>query len=371
MQKKLRVVFPYPQPYGAFPDIYEYVENLRKKGVDALYIGWKPKESRLQFLHKIASEIKNTKPDIVHVFHFRGAGVLPLLVRDNKIRWIIDVRTIHVENSRLEPERHPWLKTRITWLDAQIYEHIFVLTPTIKKYLLPSLRPITMVPLGASAKLLETGLKSKKRTEVRSALGIPGNAKVLLYSGALSPSRRIDYVIKAFAKLREHRENVHLLFIGGIRSVGADKERVIIKSYTNLCEQLCVQEYVHFTGWQPYQEALKLYVATDIGIVYLPPDTPFSLQPPTKLIEYMMAGLLSVGNDVPGITEFIEDCKTGILCGNTVDDLAYGMKRALQLLDVPDILENIKRNALEKVRNRDWSYIVEDFVLPTYRKVLR
>jgi len=367
----IKVIFPYPQPYGVFPDIYEYVEHLRRFGVDVHYIGWRPRGSRWEFLQQLATKIREANPDLVHVFYFRGCGFLPLLVRKSNIKWIIDVRTIHVENKRLEPERHVWLKTRVTWLESQVFDHILVLTPTIKRYLEPSLRPITLVPLGASAERLRVGATASERQRRREELGLPLESKIILYSGSLSPSRRIDHIISAFAKLVERGFNdAFLLVIGGVRAADSETEKSIIMGLRKLCSELGVHDRVWFTGWLPYTEALELYKVADIGVAYIPKGTPYEFQPPTKLIEYMMAGLLAVGNNVPGISEYIEHERSGILCGNTVDELAQGMEKALQLMERPEILDTIKQEAYRKVEKYDWGSIVRDYVLPVYRQVL-
>ena len=367
----MKVLFPYPNIYGTFPDIFEYVENLRAMGIDAGYIGWKYTGSRIEFLRQLASRIKEAEPDIVHVFHFRSSGLLPLLVRDGKIKWIIDVRTVHVENRRLEPEKYPWLKTRITWLETQTYNHIFALTPTIKKWLQPSIRPISLVPLGADVHKLRDLANVNSRMELRTKLGIPQDAKVFLYSGSLSPSRQVDKVIRAFAKLVANGFISYFVFIGGVRSVDEQRECIILKSYADLCERLGIGEYVRFTGWMPYDEAVKYYSIGDVGVVYLPPKTVYTTQPPTKLIEYMAAGLLAVGNNVPGVTEFIRDQETGILCENSVEELTEGMRRALQVLNDPQSLQRIKQTAWESVRDRDWKYIVQNYVMPVYMRLLK
>ncbi len=369
----VKVAFPYPQPYGVFPDIYEYVENLRGLGVDASYIGWRPTGPRLQFLKQLAAKIEEANPDIVHVFHFRGAGLLPLLVRKRKMRWILDVRTIHVENKRLQPERHVWLKTRITWVESQLYDQIFVVTPTIRKYMQPSVRPITGVPLGASAARLRGGVTPGERQRLKEILGLPMDSRVLLYSGSLSPSRRVDHLIRAFAiVVKSGFPNTFFLIVGGVPAADSSTEKRVLMDLKNLCAELGVPDRVCFTGWLPYIEALRLYRVADVGVVFLPKGTPYELQPPTKLIEYMMAGLLAVGNDVPGVSQYIEDGRTGILCGNSVEELASGMKRALQIIvEQPEMLDKMKHEAYCKVKRFDWSNIVKDHVLPIYLQLLR
>jgi glycosyltransferase involved in cell wall biosynthesis len=365
------VVFVHSSPLGSFPDILEYMEALQEEGVDVSYVQCISKSSKLEGIRAAATKIKALKPDIVHVFHFRGSGLLPLLVREQDVKWIIDIRTVQVENRHLEPEKYVWLKSRITWLEAQFFHHIFALTPSIETHLRPSIRPINIVPLGASEKRLKN-IKDKNRDKIRSQLSIPLNAKVFLYSGSLSPSRRIEHIIYAFAKLCEvGTKDVFLLFIGGIRAASGETEKRVMNHYHEVCRKLGIEHQVLFTGWLPYLEAINLYAAADIGIAYLPEGTPYRYQPPTKLIEYMMAGILPIGNKVPSIMEFISDGLTGILHGNTVEGMAQGMRQALEVLEAPEMLRHIVQQAYEKVKNRDWSKIVKNHVLPVYRELLK
>ncbi len=367
----MKVVFPYPQPYGLFPDIYEYVEHLRKFEVDTHYIGWRPEEPRFPFLQQLVFKIKETNPDIVHVFYFRGSGLLPLLVHDKGTKWILDVRTIHVENKQLQPESRWRLKTRITWMESLFYDHISALTPTIRKLLQPNFRPITLVPLGASAQLKE-GITPAERVRRRKELGIPLDGGVFLYAGSLSPSRQIDYLIRSFAKLyyEEGFRDAFFLIVGGVRAASAEKEKEIMGNLKKLCSDLGITHRVVFTGWITYPEVLSFYPVADIGIAYLPKNTPYEFQPPTKLIEYMMAGLLPLGNDVPSIKELIEEGQSGILCGHTIEELTKGMKRSLMVLSQTDIATIMRQKAREKVKDRDWNTIVNKYVLPVYRDLL-
>jgi len=361
---EIKVVFPYPAPYGHVPDIYEYVENLRGLGVEAHYLGWKPQESRFQFLKKLAIEIEKINPNIVHVFHFRSCGLLPVLLTRRKMKWILDVRTVHVENKNLQPERLVGLKTRLTWIESLFYDRVLVLTPVIKSYMQPNIHPISIIPLGGSGKLKEL-MTDENKKRIRDSLRIPMSSKVILYSGSHSPSRKIDELLKAFAGLSNLRET-YLLMVGGIRSVDFNREQLIFKKYIELCQHLNIQDRVIFLGHKPYSEALVYYSAADIGVAYLPQNTPYILQPPTKLIEFMMAGLLAVGNDIPSIREFIRDGETGILCGNGVEGLRDGLERALSMLRDKEILFSIRERAYAEVECRTWDKIVKNYILPVY-----
>lgn len=367
----MRVVFPYPLDFGLFPDIYEYVTILQRKGVDATYIGWTPKdESRGSFVKSIANHIKAINPDIVHVFHFRGSGLLPLIVRDKKIKWIIDIRTIHVENSRLQTDRFFWLKDRMTWLEAQIYDYIFALTPYIKSKLQPSLRPITLVPLGGSWERFNPKSRDHIRNQVRHELGIPEDAVVLLYSGSLSPTRRVDVIIEAFARACQlwSKNNVRLIIAGGVRG-NVEMTKKVVNELIKFAEAKGITEKVVFTGHRTYEEACQFYHAADVGISYLPPQSAYAYQPPTKIIEYMMAGLLIVSNRIPGVEEVVKGVDSAILCDDSAEGLAFGIIKSLEIKQNGELFRQLVNDARDKVRWRDWSLIIERYVMPIYEKL--
>lgn len=367
----MQVVFSYPQEFGLFPDIYEYVTILQRKGVDARYIGWSLKGGTgSSFVKSVANHIRVIRPDIVHVFHFRGSGLLPLLVRDKRIRWVIDVRTVHVQNRRLQTDVFFGLKDRLTWLETQMYDHIFVLTPYLKRKFQPSLRPMTIVPLGGSWARFDPSNRDSIRNQVRRELGVPEDAVVLLYSGSLSPTRRVDIIVEAFSRACRlwSRNDVRLIVAGGVRS-DAEMSREVIDQLRRLAEEKGVGGKVVFTGYRPYEEACQFYHAADIGISYLPCQSGYAYQPPTKIIEYMMAGLLVVSNRTPGVEEVVEGARGAVLCGDSADELALGIVRALEIKQEKQLFRELVEDAQDRVRWRDWSLIIERYVLPIYEKL--
>ncbi|MEM4655251.1 MAG: glycosyltransferase family 4 protein, partial [Thermosphaera sp.] len=299
----MQVVFPYPLDFRLFPDIYEYINILQRRGVDAKYIGWSLKgESIISFVKSIVNHIRTINPDIVHVFHFRGSGLLPLIVKNKRIKWVIDIRTVHVQSSRFQTDRYFKVKDRVTWLEAQMYNYIFVLDSYLKSKFQPSLRPMAIVPLGGSWERFDPRMRDGIRSQVRAELGVPGDAVVLLYSGSLSPTRRVDVIVEAFARACRlwARDNVRMIIAGGVRG-NAEMSKKAINELISLAQAEGIGEKVVFTGHRPYDEACQFYHAADIGISYLPPQSAYAYQPPTKIIEYMMAGLLVVSNKTPGV----------------------------------------------------------------------
>ncbi|MDX1418204.1 MAG: hypothetical protein R3293_28650, partial [Candidatus Promineifilaceae bacterium] len=258
-----RILFPYPQQFGFFPDIYEYVTLLRERGFEAFYIGIDqgnhhsnlPDFTRhltadhvpmREFIRFVVQQIADIKPDIVHSFHFRGSGTLPLLARKSAKKWVVDVRTIHVETQNLKMTSDFWLRDRLTWLETQSYDYVLALTEKIHDKLRPSIRPVRIVPLGASYGKLNAGNKSLLREKTRYSLNLPMEDPVILYAGSLSPTRQVDKLIKGFSLLLEHFPKAKLLLVGG--ELGCDiVEDPLIRPLLRLSEELSISSQVVFT----------------------------------------------------------------------------------------------------------------------------
>jgi glycosyltransferase involved in cell wall biosynthesis len=367
----MKVIFPYPLPFGLFTDIYEYVTALTALGIEAQYVGWSPTEGTPRFLRHLAQQIEFMRPDIVHVFHFRGSGILPFWVKGKpKPKWIIDVRTIHVQNKTFGHDPFFPLKDRITWFETQMYNYVFTLTPHIAGKMSPSCRPIKITPLGANGDRWDNENRKQIRCTIRSQLSIPAEAPTVLYSGSTSPARRLDKVIEAFAKATQAAKDARLLIVGGIPN-NPQASSQYASELQDLAHRLGIAHQVVLTGFIPYSEIFPYYFAADIGISFTPNGTPYEYQPPTKLIEYMMAGLLALTNKTPATSELVRDGQSGILCNDSVEGIEMGISRAFALLQEPDHLKAVLDCAKAGVLWRDWRSIVATYVLPTYESLLK
>jgi glycosyltransferase involved in cell wall biosynthesis len=375
----MRVVFNFPGEFGYFTDIYEYCTILRSKGIEVHYIGVGPADTITEHvvegvrvttipsgagfrnvLKKMAEITDSLKPDIVHNFNFRGCFVLPLLSRYRKARWIVDVRSRYAGNIRGKSRFH-MLRNRITWIETFPYHNILVIAEPLRRMLFPSLRPVDLIPLGASKRRFCSGDKPDIRKAIRNEYNIPEHAPLMLYAGVVHPKRKTGDLIDAFYLVRKKIPDIYFLFVGG-----GDNPK-FLEDLRKKADDYGLNGSVFFTGRVPYYDVQKYYFVSDIGLSYTPAGTPFELQPSTKLIEYMMSGLISVSNKTKMAEVYVKDNINGILCGDGADGLASGMMRAIAVLENPDTMI---RNAREAVEEYDWERIVADRLLPYYKRIL-
>jgi len=161
----------------------------------------------------------------------------------------------------------------------------------------------------------------------------------LIYAGGISQGRGIDEIIQAMAYLDSSR-NARLVLYGKFK----------IESYQEIMQGVKGFDRVEYRGWiEPEQMCQKISEAT-IGIVCYRPEPNHINAMPTKLFEYMLAGIPVIASNFPRWKEIAE----GNNCGLTVNPLdPADIARAIEyLLDHPDdarqMGENGRKSVLEK-----------------------
>lgn len=177
----------------------------------------------------------------------------------------------------------------------------------------------------------------------RVRLGIEAHARLLLYVGTDDPRKGLVTLLRAFRRIRETREDVHLVKVGG--PAPTDQRERLLK----LAADLCVLPYVHFLN-DVDENALRLiYSAAD---VYVQPSLYEGFGLP--VLEAMACGTPVVASSVGPLPEVIGD--TGYLASPGDDEaLAAGIAR---LLDDPEARLKLGQRARERVRSYSWDRTV-------------
>lgn len=202
--------------------------------------------------------------------------------------------------------------------------HVFVQTPYMKSvivrcYGMPA-KKMTPVPMGVNMEKIPYFGYSNN--------GEPQNRKKIVYLGTLLKTRKLDFLIRVFHKVKIQFEQADLILVGG----GEDEadERLLISEIKNLG----LTDSVKMTGMLPQKEAWQYLKEADVCVSPICPSPILDCGSPTKLIEYMAMGKAVVANDHPEQKEILTECPAGICVPWEEDAFANAI---LKLLVDPEI----------------------------------
>ena len=169
----------------------------------------------------------------------------------------------------------------------------------------------------------------------------------LIFAGRLSKEKGIEILLESASQLPN---NYHLLIAGS--GPLEEKVRKLSDEKTNL----------HYLGYQSKQNVLSLIRGSDLLIQ---PSLEEGIS--STLLEAMACGTCILGSDIEGISEVIENNKTGLLVEpNNSDEL---LNKILYLLPKKEKRLSMANEGLERVKKYDWK-IVGKLYLNFYESLL-
>jgi glycosyltransferase involved in cell wall biosynthesis len=210
-----------------------------------------------------------------------------------------------------------------------------------------------LIPMGVNAEYFASGKRYRLREDV------PDDACVVLFVGRLVEKKGVEDLIKAFS-----------LLPNGTRAqlwiVGDGELRIELET---LAEQTGVRKQTTFWGRMPNDQLPDFYAAADLfvgpSVVAASGDTEGQ---GVVFLEAMAAGLCVLATKAGGISEVVEDGRTGVLVEpKNPRQLADAMT---QLITDKQRRSALAANAFEKVKNTySWTTVAMQFH-DLYRSVL-
>ena len=194
---------------------------------------------------------------------------------------------------------------------------------------------------------LTMGVNLELFSEAKGGTNIPElhePSKTILYAGTMDRKRELSILIRAFSKIREHKENVKLLMVGQ----GNDRT-----SLEELASRLGIQDDVIFTGQVPYFDMPRYISEGYVCVSPVPPLSIYKVSSPTKIFEYMAIGKPVVANEeIPEQKEVLEESGGGICVPFTPEAFAEAI---IELINDPGKAAEMGRRGKEwVVQNRDY-----------------
>lgn len=304
---------------------------------------------RIRFLLQAARILRRENVDLVHVYAFVGAGLLPLISSRNDARWLYDCQTSAIKPPLL------WLQNWLIRIESRSFDALTVLSAGIRDIVFGPDKPVAaIVPLGADFDRFQP---MPPNLALMSRLGIAATDCVLCYCGTLDHNRRMDKLIKAFAFVAAQENSAKLMIIGDGSALNKLEEQVRLLGLGNR---------VMFTGLVPYREIPAYLAIATIGLAFISMDACFEHQPPTKTVEYLAQGLPVIATQTAGNRVFVQAEVNGVL---SLDNPEIYGQAMLDLTRDPDRRRRLAGNARESVKAFDWREIVRLQVIPLYKTI--
>jgi glycosyltransferase involved in cell wall biosynthesis len=188
--------------------------------------------------------------------------------------------------------------------------------------------------------------------DLRKELGIPGDNRIILYQGGLGPSRNLEPVIAAMARVP------HAVFV--IRGPGYEHWA---KSYYRLASRLGVRDKIFCLPPVPSARVVAEARGADMGLWTLLADVGlnFKYSLPNKVFEYMAAGVPLLVADLPEVRKIVVGYEIGV-CFDPVcpASIARAMNRLADDTALSDRCRgNIARAVRELGADQEWNKLVE------------
>lgn len=197
-------------------------------------------------------------------------------------------------------------------------------------------------------KLTYMGVADIFRAEPRATNAAPLE---LIYIGTISVPRGRDVMLEGLAQARQAGHHVRLTM------VGADEEQLAYCRHK--AAQLGLQDCVRILGRVPGSEIPALLAQADLGICLWEDQPWWRFNPPTKLFEYLAAGLPVLASDIRTHTRYVQHGNNGLIFEYGAPGFAAVIA---ELVAGKDKLDEMKRNAYRSGQPYLWSRIEPAFL---------
>jgi phosphatidylinositol alpha-mannosyltransferase len=163
----------------------------------------------------------------------------------------------------------------------------------------------------------------------------------ILFVGRVEPRKGAMYLLRAYAKLKEHRPDTRLIFVSAGPQLGAMRRFVRENGLRD----------VLFAGRVDDIDKARFYKTADIFCAPSTGQESFGI----VLLEAMAAGRAVVASDIHGYKKVVQRNVTGLLVEPRDAD---ALCRAIsQLIDDPALRERLGDAGAERAREFDWEHV--------------
>jgi glycosyltransferase involved in cell wall biosynthesis len=183
------------------------------------------------------------------------------------------------------------------------------------------------------------GQKFHQKTE-REVLGIPQNAKVLLFFGYVRKYKGLDILLRAFPLIAHRHPGIHLLIVGEFYDNPEE--------YHAIAKESGVDSQIHFVNkFVPNEEVGRYFAAADLVV------QPYRNATNSGILNVAYSfGMPAIVTRVGGLEELVEQHKTGIVVEpHSPEAIADGVDIYFSLRDSVPFSDNIRKRVEKSAFN--------------------
>lgn len=297
---------------------------------------------------RIAKELENFDPDIIHVITQFGIGLAGLkYAKENNIPAVSTYTTnfsqylYYFRLKALENISWKYLK----WFHNQSVRSF---CPSYKTISLLQEKGINNPDLWSRGINTNAFSPRYRDVEFREKLGI-NDKTVILYAGRISPEKDLDILLHTAEKLNEkYISQIHFLLAGD----GPYLEEIRKRSIPNLTA----------LGFIKGQELSRAYASSDI---FMFPSTSETFG--NVILEAMASGLPVIASPEGGIADNLIDGYNGISCKKRNIEDYY--EAASRLIEDRKLAKRLAANGIEHTADRKWEKIFDKLINDYYEIV--
>ena len=304
----------------------------------------------------VADVARQEKAGIIHAHSSYTNGLAARYAsKQLGVPFIYELRTLWGESAVVEDGWNPnSFKYRMVWrleLDVMRRAHMVVaISRGIRDAIVErGVDPgkVVIVPNGVDTQVF---VPRPPDTALAEKLGLTG-CFVIGFIGSLRRLEGIPLLLEAFKEIHRREPRARMLVVGD----GPEREGLVTAA-----RDAGLSDVAQFTGLVPHEQILQYYSIMDV-LVYPRIDARINQTvTPLKPLEAMAMGKVCIASDVGGLTELVDDGRTGLVFrAGDARDLA---EKTVRLASDSALMQQLSTQGYEAVRReREWSAIASRY----------
>ena len=197
-----------------------------------------------------------------------------------------------------------------------------------------------VIPNGVDVGRFTVDFDLREIQAVRNSFGFLPDAKIIVTASRLEVKNGLEDVIRALTQLPQN----YCFYVCGAGELET-KLKILTKASG-------LERRVNFAGFKSHEDLPKILKASDI---FIRPSLTEGLG--NSFLEAMAVGLPTIGTLVGGISDFLQDGATGLVCEpKNPESIARAIIRAGEMS--ADVKKSLHQNAMKIINERyNWEYI--------------